>query len=127
MIEVQEPIESRESAANILDMTPLTQIKIARGLFKAPSTLTEVDRTALAVIESLGGEVSDAAKLGTLVAARSGDVRNQRLLGGRLIKRLEGMGLIERSPHAVQDALFTLTETGAAELRSSAVKGSTTV
>lgn len=100
-------------------MTPLTQIKIARGLFKAPATLTEVDRNALAVIQNLGGEITDAGKLGTLVSTKVASARNQRLLGGRLIKRLEGMGLLERRRSDESVSRFALTESGAEQARAS--------
>lgn len=93
-------------------MTPLTQIKIARGLFKAPRQLTEIDRAALAAISQLGGVVSDARALGALVGSSEANPKNQRMQGGRMIKRLEGMGFLERQTQTGDAEHYSLTEAG---------------
>jgi hypothetical protein len=104
-------------------MTPLTQIKIARGLFKAPRQLTEIDRAALAAISRLGGVVSDARALGELVGSSEANPKTQRMQGGRMIKRLEGMGFLERHTQTGDAEHYALTESGKSAAWSSASFG----
>lgn len=117
--ELNQSFSKRKSGPDFfkapIDMTPLTQIKIARGLFKAPRQLTDTDRSALVAIIRLGGVVADARALGALVGSSESNPRNQRLQGGKLIKRLEGMGFLVRQTPCGDSEHFVLTESGKSE------------